>query len=155
MVDVVIIGAGPAGISAALYAKRANKNVLVIYKGESNLEKAEKIDNYYGFENGITGKELYDAGIRQAKNLGVLSEPDIFEYTLNEGDKFIVCASDGVWEYLSNDDVMNTVKDVYEREGKAEEACEVLIKKASSEWRKENSKTMDDISCAILFLNVK
>ena len=94
-------------------------------------------------------------GDGQAKNLGVLSEPDIFEYTLNEGDKFIVCASDGVWEYLSNDDVMNTVKDVYEREGKAEEACEVLIKKASSEWRKENSKTMDDISCAILFLNVK
>ena len=65
--DVVIIGAGPAGISAALYAKRANKNVLVIYNGESNLEKAEKIDNYYGFENGITGKELYEAGIRQAK----------------------------------------------------------------------------------------
>ena len=94
-------------------------------------------------------------GDGQAKTLGVLSEPDIFEYTLNEGDKFIVCASDGIWEYLTNDDVMNIVKEVYEREGKAEEACEILVRKASLEWQKENNKTMDDISCAILFLNVK
>lgn len=71
MYDVIIIGAGPAGISAALYAKRANLNVLVIYKGISNVEKAEKIDNYYGFVNGISGKELYNNGIKQAKNLGV------------------------------------------------------------------------------------
>ena len=67
----------------------------------------------------------------------------------------VVCASDGVWEYLSNDDVMNIVKDVYVKEGKADEACEILVKKASDEWRKENNNTMDDISCAILFLNVK
>ena len=71
MYDVVIIGAGPAGIAASLYAKRANLNVLVLYYGESNLEKAEKIDNYYGFINGITGKELYENGIKQAQELGV------------------------------------------------------------------------------------
>ena len=94
-------------------------------------------------------------GDGQAKNLGVLAEPDIFEYTLNEGDKFIVCASDGIWEYLSNDNVMNIIKDIYENEGKAEDACDLLVKKASEEWKKENNKTMDDISCAILFLNVK
>ena len=94
-------------------------------------------------------------GDGQAKNLGVLAEPDIFEYTLNEGDKFIVCASDGIWEYLGNDDVMNIIKDIYENEGKAEDACDLLVKKASEEWKKENNKTMDDISCAILFLNVK
>ena len=94
-------------------------------------------------------------GDAHAKTLGVLAEPDIFEYTLNEGDKFIVCATDGIWEYLSNDDVMDTIKDIYENNGKAEEACEILVKRASSEWRKENNKTMDDISCAIIFLNVK
>ena len=71
MYDVMIIGAGPAGISASLYAKRANMNVLVLYSGESNLEKATEIENYYGFENGISGKDLYSAGIEQAKNLGV------------------------------------------------------------------------------------
>ncbi len=71
MFDVIIIGAGPAGISAALYAKRANKSVLVMYSGESQLEKAHSIDNYYGFVGGISGKELYSTGIEQAKALGV------------------------------------------------------------------------------------
>ena len=69
--DVIIIGAGPAGISASIYAKRANLSVLVLYYGESNLEKAEKIDNYYGFENGIEGTTLYQTGIKQAENLGI------------------------------------------------------------------------------------
>ncbi|MBQ9517860.1 MAG: NAD(P)/FAD-dependent oxidoreductase [Eubacterium sp.] len=71
MYDVIIIGAGPAGISAALYAKRANKSVLVLYHGESQLEKAHMIDNYYGFAGGITGKQLYADGIAQARELGV------------------------------------------------------------------------------------
>lgn len=71
MYDVIIIGAGPAGISASLYTKRANLKTLVIYKEESALEKAKKIENYYGFENGINGKELYKAGINQAKKLGI------------------------------------------------------------------------------------
>lgn len=71
MYDVIIIGAGPAGISASIYAKRGNLNVLVIYNDKSSLEKAQKIDNYYGFENGIYGNKLYQDGINQAKNLGV------------------------------------------------------------------------------------
>ena len=71
MYDVIIIGAGPAGISASLYTKRANLNTLVIYSGESNLEKTERISNYYGFEDGIPGKDLFSAGIEQAKNLEV------------------------------------------------------------------------------------
>lgn len=71
MYDIIIIGAGPAGISASLYAKRAGMNVLVLYHGTSELEKAHKIDNYYGFVDGISGKELFDNGIKQAQNLGV------------------------------------------------------------------------------------
>ena len=71
MYDVIIVGAGPSGVSSALYAKRANKNVLILYYGESNLEKASLIDNYYGFENGISGIELYETGIKQAKNLEI------------------------------------------------------------------------------------
>ncbi len=71
MYDVTIIGAGPAGVSASLYAKRANLNVLVLYYGESNLEKSSKIDNYYGFEDGISGENLYKNGIKQAEKLGI------------------------------------------------------------------------------------
>ena len=71
MYDVIVIGSGPAGITAAIYSKRRNLSILVISKGNGTLQKAEKIDNYYGFENGISGKELYENGIKQAKNLGI------------------------------------------------------------------------------------
>lgn len=49
MYDVIIIGAGPAGISSSLYTARAGLKILVLYNGISNIEKAQKIDNYYGF----------------------------------------------------------------------------------------------------------
>lgn len=71
MYDVIILGAGPAGISASLYTGRANLNTLILYNDESGLEKASLIENYYGFKNGITGEELYNTGIEQAKNIGV------------------------------------------------------------------------------------
>ena len=92
MYDVVIIGAGPAGISASLYAKRANKKVLVLYYGESSLEKAHKIDNYYGFEEGITGKELFNDGINQAKNLGVeIKNEEVLNIEKNDNVFNIIC----------------------------------------------------------------
>lgn len=71
MEKIIIIGAGPAGISAALYAVRANRNPLVLDNGVGALEKAEKIENYYGTPDFPTGRELYDRGIDQAKSLGV------------------------------------------------------------------------------------
>ena len=70
MYDVIIVGAGPAGISASLYTIRRNLKTLIIYKEKSALEKSTKIENYYGFENGINGEELYKIGFRQAQNIG-------------------------------------------------------------------------------------
>ncbi len=69
--DVIIIGSGPAGISASLYTKRRKLSTLIISKGRGALGKTEKIENYYGFPKGITGKELYQNGVLQAQNLGV------------------------------------------------------------------------------------
>ncbi|MDO4274616.1 MAG: FAD-dependent oxidoreductase [Eubacteriales bacterium] len=71
MEKMIIIGAGPAGISAALYAARSNMNPLVINNGIGALEKAEKIENYYGLDHPLSGKELFETGIMQAKALGV------------------------------------------------------------------------------------
>jgi len=71
MYDVIIIGAGPAGISASLYMKRAGLNVLIISKGYGALEKASKIENYYGLKDVVSGKELFDTGEEQAKKLGI------------------------------------------------------------------------------------
>lgn len=69
MYDVIIIGKGPAGISASLYIKRANLSVLVIGKGIGALEKANKIENYYGIT--ANGKQIYESGINQAKKLKI------------------------------------------------------------------------------------
>ena len=67
MQDLVIIGAGPAGISASLYAKRANLDVLVLHNKNSTIGEAYKIENYYGFPGGISGEELYSKGLKQAE----------------------------------------------------------------------------------------
>ena len=67
--DTIVIGAGPAGISAAIYLKRYNLNPLVITSGNSSLMKAT-IENYYGIKS-ISGEDLLKTGIEQAKNLGV------------------------------------------------------------------------------------
>lgn len=71
MYDLIIVGAGPAGVSASLYAVRGGLSVLVLYKNQGALEKAEKIENYYGFPDGITGPELQRRGVLGAKRLGV------------------------------------------------------------------------------------
>lgn len=71
MEKIIIIGAGPAGISAALYAVRGNMDPLVINHGIGALEKAEKIENYYGLEHPLSGRELFDTGLEQARALGV------------------------------------------------------------------------------------
>ena len=70
MSKLIIIGGGPAGISAALYAKRANLDVTVFYMPSSSLSKAHMIENYYGIEQ-ISGQDLYESGIRQAQRLGI------------------------------------------------------------------------------------
>ncbi|MBQ9227822.1 MAG: FAD-dependent oxidoreductase [Eubacterium sp.] len=102
MVDVIIIGAGPAGISAALYAKRANRSVLVLYHGESQLEKAHLIDNYYGFPGGITGKQLYEDGIAQAKALGVeVVNSEVLHIEMNAAMHYEVKTADTTYEGLS------------------------------------------------------
>ena len=75
MFDVIIIGSGPAGISASIYLKRAKKNILIISKNESALKKAEKIENYYGIES-ITGEELYNIGIKQAQRFDIPIDND-------------------------------------------------------------------------------
>ena len=70
MTDVVIIGCGPAGISAALYILRGGFSVTVIGKDNGALAKADKIENYYGLDRTMSGNELVETGIRQVENLG-------------------------------------------------------------------------------------
>ncbi|MBN7774185.1 NAD(P)/FAD-dependent oxidoreductase [Clostridium aminobutyricum] len=70
MKKVIIIGNGPAGSSAALYAVRAGIDTLVIGNNLGSLAKADKIENYYGFETPVSGKDLVEKGLVQVKRLG-------------------------------------------------------------------------------------
>ena len=72
MKNVIIIGSGPAGVSAALYLQRSGRiRTTVISNGAGALGKAEMIGNYYGLAKPVTGRELYDNGINSAKSIGV------------------------------------------------------------------------------------
>ena len=71
MPNIVIVGSGPAGISAALYAVRAGVDTTVLTKGPGALDRAEKIENYYGFAEPVSGAELERRSIENARRLGV------------------------------------------------------------------------------------
>lgn len=90
MKKVLIIGSGPAGISAALYLARSSKtDVTVSYSHESALEKAEKIENYFGFDEPVSGKELLRRGISGAKRLGVnFIHEEIVGLSIDENMRF-------------------------------------------------------------------
>ena len=83
MEKLIIVGAGPAGIAAALYAARANMNPLVINSGIGALEKAEKIENYYGLERPLSGKELFETfelvGVAENNEVMQSLREEIFE----------------------------------------------------------------------------
>lgn len=70
MSNVIIIGNGPAGISAALYTARAGIDTTIIGKDYGALSKAEKIENYFGLQSPLAGSALVENGISQAKHVG-------------------------------------------------------------------------------------
>lgn len=71
MYDIIIIGAGPAGLTAAIYGRRAEKSVLVIEKGVfgGQVTFSPKIENYPGFGE-LTGTQLADKMVEHAISLG-------------------------------------------------------------------------------------
>lgn len=70
MSDMLILGYGPAGISAALYGLRAGLDVQIVGKDGGALAKAHLIQNYYGLENPLSGEKLLEVGKSQALALG-------------------------------------------------------------------------------------
>ena len=69
--DLVIIGGGPAGLTSAVYVGRSNLSVLVIEKENTgSLYMAHQVDNYPGFPEGITGKDLQNLMKKQAEKFG-------------------------------------------------------------------------------------
>lgn len=92
-------------------------------------------------------------GDQVAARVGVNAIPEIKEYTLGVDDKIIVLASDGVWEFLSNEQVASTAFS-YLQSKNAEAAAENLVRMAYKAWKREES-VVDDITCIVVFLDVK
>lgn len=72
-------------------------------------------------------------GDKVASSVGVISEPEILEFDLTQDDKFIVLGSDGIFEFLNNEDVVKLVVP-YWRRNDVEGAAEVLAKEAKAAW---------------------
>jgi serine/threonine protein phosphatase PrpC len=83
------------------------------------------------------------------KKLGVIPNPGILEYELNETVKFIVVASDGIWEFISNEIVRNIGKQFY-KDKDPKGFCHEIVKDAYKLW-KENGITVDDITAIAAF----
>ena len=129
MYDVIVIGSGPAGISASIYLKRARKNVCIITDENSALKKASKIENYYGVKS-ISGEELYNIGIKQVQDLNIPIVKD--EVTnINLENNFIVTTVNREYEakYViiatGTNRTAPNVKGIKEFEGKGISYCAI------------------------------
>ena len=107
MLDILIIGSGPAGLSAAIYAKRANLDVVVaekVYYGTGQIAESNMVDNYLGF-SGIGGFELGEKFREHAVSLGV---------TFKNGDARHFEFADGIWKvHFKNGDIIETKTVIY------------------------------------------
>ena len=106
MYDIIIVGGGPAGLTSAIYALRAGKNVLVIEKGGfgGQIAFSPKVENIPGFKE-ISGSEFADQLTEQAMNLGadvelenvvtIEKQDDIFKVSTEEGSTYEACPNVG------------------------------------------------------------
>lgn len=86
--DLIIIGSGPAGLSAAVYASSEGLSTLAIERGTPGGQagSSPKIDNYLGFPNGISGNELARRAMTQARRLGaeILTAQEVTHISLQD-----------------------------------------------------------------------
>jgi thioredoxin reductase (NADPH) len=116
--DVVIVGAGPAGLAAAVYGASEGLRTIVVEReapgGQAGT--SSRIDNYLGFDAGVSGDELASRALRQARRLGaeilvtrsiVRIDPDTRQVHLDGGDvlraRTIVLACGVSWRRLPLD----------------------------------------------------
>lgn len=102
--DVIIIGAGPAGLTAGMYAARAGIDTLVIemMMPGGQMATAHKIKNYPGFPEGIGGMELAELMKAHAENLGTdIKNLDEVKKVEKEGDRFVITTSQGQYRALA------------------------------------------------------
>ena len=88
-------------------------------------------------------------GDRVAATVGVMSEPEIKEFTYEEGDKFMIIASDGIWEFISSQECVDIIKNFYDKND-LKGCCEYLYQESSKRWLKEE-EVIDDTTMILVF----
>lgn len=99
MYDIIVVGAGPAGLTAALYALRASKSVLVIEQSTfgGQVTFSPKIENYPGIPE-MSGNEFADKLLDQVLNMGAEVEMEKVTGIVDEGNRKLVFADNKVFE---------------------------------------------------------
>ena len=96
--DLIVVGSGPAGLTAALYAAREGMSVLVVERGGVGGQAGvtERLDNFPGFPEGVTGDDLANRLRRQAERFGVevLAAQEVTAVSV-DGDQRCVATGDG------------------------------------------------------------
>ena len=107
MYDIIIVGAGPAGLTAAIYARRADKKVLILERGTfgGQITYSPKIENYPGF-NQISGNELAEKLVEQAISLGAEIEMTEVTGVVDNNGVFSVSCEDG--DYIAKSVIIAT-----------------------------------------------
>ena len=90
-------------------------------------------------------------GDQLAATVGVVCEPEVKEYFIKEDDKCVVIASDGLWEYISNERCVGIAREYYVNNVMKEELTEVLYREAKKKW-KEYDINVDDITIVVIEL---
>ena len=85
-----------------------------------------------------------------ASTAGTICEPEVTEHYFKEEDKFIILASDGLFEFIESEEIVNIVKDYYLKNDIVG-CCEYLYKESCRRWIQEEEDTIDDITIIIVF----
>ena len=128
----------------------------------------ERIEKMGGFvspppEEGLSARVWLDCNYSQiglamsrsigdhaVKPIGVIATPVVTKYELTDKDEFMVIATDGVWEFLSSQQVVDLVsKDLQSGKGSSE-ACQNLIEAAAAMWHRHEGDYRDDITALII-----
>jgi serine/threonine protein phosphatase PrpC len=85
-----------------------------------------------------------------AHSVGVTPIPEITQYDVQPEDRFLIIASDGIWEFMTNEEVANVVAPYFDQ-NLPEAGANQLVKEALKTWQREED-VVDDITCVIVFL---
>ena len=122
---------------------------------KQNFDKIKKINNgpekIFLKNSDIPGLTMSRSfGDNLAHTIGVINIPEVKRYEYTGGEKFIVIATDSIWQYIDSDECVEIIKEFYEKNLDAIGALNSLVTEAIKRWKKEENK-IEDITAVVIF----